>query len=85
MISGENHNIIAHYIGSDWKRLARYLEIEDCLIEAVDEEYRQLYEKAYQIIRRWGQRQGNELDSTNRIIQALRDIQRNDIVNFLRR
>ena len=77
-------NVIAHHIGTDWKRLGRYLLVDDNILDAIDYEYRQLYEKAYQMLRRWNQSQKNEQESAEALTRVLTDIGRMDIVGKLR-
>lgn len=61
---------LANEIAESWKRLARRLKLEEPRITAIDNENRELSEKAYQMLLDWKQR--NADDATYAILfQAL--------------
>ena len=76
----EVHDLVADHISTDWKKLGRFLLVDDNTLDAIDYEYQQLYEKAYQMLLRWYQSQQQEfyLEKLNR---ALKEINRSDIVS----
>ena len=50
---------LANEIGDSWRKLARRLNLEP-RIDDIDNQYRQLSEKAYQMLLEWKQRNGDE-------------------------
>lgn len=50
---------LANYIGDSWKKLARRLNLEP-IISDIDNQDKQLSEKAYQMLKKWKQREGDD-------------------------
>jgi len=51
---------LANEIGDSWRKLARRLNLLEPGIADVDNQYRQLSEKAYQMLLEWKRRNGDE-------------------------
>lgn len=50
---------LAKYIGDSWKKLARRLNLEP-IISDIDNQHKQLSEKAYQMLKKWKQGEGDD-------------------------
>ncbi|XP_074654609.1 receptor-interacting serine/threonine-protein kinase 1-like isoform X2 [Tubulanus polymorphus] len=72
-------------IGIDWKRLGRYLKIDESDIKCISEDYRgDTKEQAYQMLLLWRKtREGGEA-TVSMVAQALRKCDRADIIKKLK-
>ena len=69
-------------LGRDWKTLMRQLLISENTIETIMCEHRSVREQIYQCLLAW-QDQEQENATKERLISALKDIERNDLVMTL--
>lgn len=78
--SKKEFDIVASDIGKHWKDLARELGLSRGIIEAVSIDYHVegTYEQAYQALRKWSQRHGNNARLVD-LVNALETIGCEDI------
>lgn len=72
---------VAEMIGNDWPALAMQLGFREPEIQAIKEEEPQLNDQAMTMLRRWISRRDSSRPAGNEIEQALKRINRDDIVN----
>ena len=66
-------------LGRDWKSLMRQLGVSEATMETIMSEHRSVREQIYQCFLAW-QDQEQENASKERLMAALRGIERNDLV-----
>ena len=74
---------VATKIGSDWKKLGRRLEIEDCVIQGIQEDNTTTEERAFQVLNKWLQINGSRGATSSVLYKALIDIGRTLIAEKL--
>lgn len=77
-------NKIAIDISDDWMKLARELKVKNTDINNIDNEWRSLYEKAYQMLQKWYSKEGYYC-GMEKLIEALRNIGKNIIADEIER
>jgi hypothetical protein len=50
--------LVAREIGCSWKMLGRELNVPHPVIESIESDYIQIYEKAYQVLMKWYEENG---------------------------
>jgi L-lactate utilization protein LutB len=81
----EKHcQFVAKEIGRDWKKLGRKLKrITKTIIENIDDEFQSTEEKAYQVLMKWYQANGQAGATKEVLIKALQAIDKTSIVEEL--
>jgi hypothetical protein len=81
----EKHfQFVAKEIGRDWKKLGRKLKgITKASIENIDEEFQPMEEKAYQVLKKWYQANGQAGATKDELIKALQEIDKTSIAEEL--
>jgi hypothetical protein len=75
----EQIQFVAHEIGRDWKKLGRKLITTEAVIEGIEDEFKQLEEKAYQILKKWSRANGKSGATREVLCKALKEIGRKSI------
>jgi len=70
---------VCTHITSDWQKLARWLQLTDAEISNIDLDYRKTQEKCHQAIRTY-RTKGMDTNHLASVEQALKDMERNDIL-----
>lgn len=73
---------IAEEFGGCWKDVGRQLLSKECLIENIDEDYKKVGEKSYQVLIKWKKEKGTEAFITD-IFKCLNHISREDVAEKL--
>ena len=74
--------LLSKNIGKDWKKLGRWLLLEDPELENIETNYPDLEEKAYQMLLRWSRRQKSPAHDA--LVIALTKEQRMDLIDMIK-
>ena len=78
---GEELEELGSDIGNEWKILGRRLKVQEKVLEKIEEQYKTLPERAFQMLKHWTQKRGSS--ATYRVLRdALKDklLERQDLV-----
>ena len=75
--------MICGEIGVNWRDLCAFLGFESALIDNIDVDYSAYREKAWKVLQKWKQKEGNRA-TVGILIKALERIGRRDVVDKLR-
>ncbi len=74
--------LISNKIAADWRRLGRYLDVDDDVIDQIDADHRKAFDKSYEVLREWIKNEGDEATVEN-LKNCLERMGRKDIVNAI--
>ena len=69
-------------LGASWKKLGRHMLKKECFLDNIDEDFKGVGEKAYQLLLKWKEEEG-ETATPQALFKALVHIKRTDVAKKL--